>query len=198
MILNIEMSNFYIAVIAWDAIVIQFFLIHFFNQVEKLQSDYFASGQLSTTISFIESQELIPPLAKIFVHARAQVDGRRTLNEDEFQELLQGVNYLPEFKSAQEAMTKINNLKTLLVSLQNSAGRIWKWATFHVIFVLCIPSSHYIPDLDNLSYKLSTVSLIIFLVLSLITATYAVIHFSKYDRDRKVFLRSLMTNHQEI
>ncbi len=186
-----EMIKFFIAVIAWDALWLQFLIIPFSRKAETLQKDYVATGDLDAALSFIETQKLIPALATMFAHTReAQADKRRGLSKEGIQQLLQEVDYIPDLKSAQEAMQQSSTLNGLFDSLQNSARHIWKWGLIHIILMLCIPTSHWIPA----GYDL--IGMVAAIILAFITFSMLIIVFFGFDKQMKQFLDLLKHNRQ--
>ena len=138
-----ETIAFFVAVVVWDAFCLQLLIIPFMRKRESLQRDYITSGILDAALSFIETTRLIPALAAIFVRIReAQDDRRRKLEEDELEEILQQIDYIPDLERAQGAMDENNKVKALFDSLQNSTGRIWGVGLVHVIMMLGLPVCH--------------------------------------------------------
>lgn len=182
---------FFIPVIAWDAICLQLLIVPFIRKAETLQKDYLTDGVLDTALSFIETKKLIPALAHMFVRIReAQVDRRKTLEEDELQQILQQIDYIPDLKLAQEAMDQNNELKGLFNSLQNSTSRIWKLGVLHVIITLCIPASHLIPSGYD-SFGMTTT-----IILAIITFLVAILAFRRFQEQMRQFLDLLKQNRQ--
>ena len=182
---------FFIAVIGWDAFCLQLLIIPFFRRAETLHKDYLTDGVLDTALSFIETKKLIPALANMFVRIReAQSDKRKTLGEDELQQILQQIDYIPDLKLAQEAMDRNNELKGLFDLLQNSTMRIWKFGVLHVIIMLCIPASHLIPGGYNWIGMTASV------ILGIITFFMSVLAFLGFDKQMRQFLDLLKQNRQ--
>lgn len=182
---------FFIPVIAWDAICLQLLIIPFIRKAEALHKDYLTDGVLDTALSFIETKKLIPALANMFVRIReAQVDRRKTLEEDELQQILQQIDYIPDLKLAQEAMDQNNELKGLFDSLQNSTRRIWKLGLLHVIITLCIPASHWIPG------GYDSVGMTTTIILAIITFLVAILAFRRFQEQMRQFLDLLKQNRQ--
>lgn len=86
----IEAATTFGAVIAWDAIWVQVFVIPFINKREDLQKDYDQSGMLDATLSFIETTQVIPALARMFFRVcQGQEDRKHKLtDDDELQQIL--------------------------------------------------------------------------------------------------------------
>jgi hypothetical protein len=184
-----DIITFFIAVIGWDAICLQFLIIPFLRRAETLQKDYITSGVLDATLSFIESKKLMPALAKMFVRIReAQCSRRLNLSEDELQEILQQIDYIPDLETAQKAMAQNNKLEALFTSLQKSSRSIWKFGLLHVVVTLSIPASQYIP----LGYDL--IVMITTIILAIVTFIVAVFLFRLYEKQMDNFLDLLKHN----
>lgn len=139
----------------------------------------------------LETKKLIPALAHMFVRIReTQVDRRKTLEEDELQQILQQIDYIPDLKLAQEAMDQNNELKGLFDSLQNSTRRIWKLGLLHVIITLCIPASHWIPG------GYDSVGMTTTIILAIITFLVALLAFRRFQEQMRQFLDLLKHNRQ--
>jgi hypothetical protein len=184
-----DIITLFIAVIAWDAICLQFLIIPFLRRSETLQKDYITSGVLGATLSFIENKKLMPALAKVFIRIReAQSSRRLNLIEDELQEILQQIDYIPDLEIAQKAMAQNSELETLFTSLQKSSRSIWKLGLLHVIVTLCIPASQYIPPGYDLVVMLTLI------ILAVLTFLVAVLLFSLYEKQMIIFLDLLKHN----
>ena len=193
-----ELITFYCAVTAWDAVCLQLFIIPFYKKAEMLHKDYITDGPLDAAISFIETKKLIPALSKIFVRAQeAQIDRRRTINEEDFQQLLQEVDYLPAFEEAQKAMDETNVLNSLFDSLQNSAGRLWKWGLLHIILVILIPTCCFIPNFEKIHCRLDKGSIMVIIIVAIIVLIAAIKNFCTFDNNLKKFLNLLKENRQK-
>jgi Flp pilus assembly protein TadB len=131
----------------------------------------------------------MPALAKMFIRIReAQCSRRLNLKEDELQEILQQIDYIPDLEIAQKSMAQNNELDALFASLQKSSGSIWKLGLLHVVVTLCIPASQYIP----LGYDL--VVMITTIILAVITFLVAVCLFCLYEKQMNNFLDLLKHN----
>ena len=181
--------TFFGAVIAWDVMCLQLLIIPFLRKAETLQKDYITSGVLDAARSFVETKKLIPALAKMFVRIRdAQGDRRLRLGEDELQEILQQIDYIPNLELTQEAMEENNKLEGLFDSLQNATRYTWGLGLFHVIVMLCLPASQWMPVGYNL---IAVITAVILAVISFMLAIYA---FVKFDKKMKHFLELLKRN----
>lgn len=184
-----ETIGFFVAVIAWDAFCLQLLIIPFFRKAETLHKDYLTYGVLHTAMSLIETKKLIPALANMFVRIRgAQADKSKALGEDELQQILQQIDYIPDLKLAQEAMDQNNELKALFDSLQNSSRHIWKFGLLHVIIILFIPASQWIPTGYDLIGMTTTI------ILAIITFLVAVSSVIVFESKMKNFLDLLKQN----
>ncbi len=193
-----ELITFYCAVTAWDAVCLQLFIIPFYKKAEMLHKDYITDGALDAVISFIETQKLIPALSKIFVRAQeAQTDRRRTINEEDFQQLLQEVNYLPDLEEAQKAMNETNVLNSLFDSLQNSARRLWKWGLLHIILVILIPTCCFMPNFEKIHCRLDRVGIIVITTMAIMVLIATIKNFCAFDNNLKKFLNLLKENRQK-
>jgi hypothetical protein len=181
--------TFFVAVIAWNAFCLNFIIIPFFKKAETLYKDYLTNGVLQAATSFIETKRLIPALANMFVRIReAQADKRKLIGEEELQQILQQIDYVPDLELTQEAMEQNNKLKALFDSLQNITRHIWKLGLFHVIIMLCIPASQWIPTGYDL---IAMITAIILAVMSFIIAICYVIF---YEKQMRQFLDLLKQN----
>lgn len=178
-----ETIAFFGAVVAWDAICLQLLIIPFLRKAENLQKDYITGGVLDAALSSIETKKLIPALGHIFVRIReAQVSRRLNLEEDELQEILQQIDYIPDLQLAQEAMGQNNRLTTLFNSLQDSTDRVWRLALIHAIFMLLVPASNCI------AAGYSTVAMTTTIILAITTLLVAVRSFLGFEKEMKQFL----------
>lgn len=184
-----ETITFFVAVIAWNAFCLHFLIIPFFRRAETLYKDYLTNGVLQTATSFIETKKLIPALANMFVRIReAQADKRKVIGEEELQQILQQIDYIPDLELTQEAMDQNNKLKALFDSLQNLTRHIWKLGLLHVIIMLCIPASQWIPT----GYDL--IAMITAIILAIITFMIALCSVIFYEKQMKQFLDLLKQN----
>jgi hypothetical protein len=184
-----ETIAFFGAVVVWDAFCLQLLIIPFMRKRETLQRDYITSGILDAALSFIETTRLIPALAAIFVRIReAQDDRRRKLEEDELEEILQEIDYIPDLERAQGAMDENNKLKALFDSLQNSTGRIWGVGLLHVIIMLGLPVCQWMAG----GYDL--VALIGATILAIITFVGAICGVMLFQKQMRQFLDLLKQN----
>ncbi len=185
------MITFFLAVIAWDTLWLQILVVQFFRKAETLHKDYVTDGVLDSALSFVETKKLIPTLANIFVRARdAQSGRRRTIGSEELQEMLQEIDYIPDFKLAQTAMDESNELKALFDCLQYSARSVWKLGLVHIVIVFCIPLSHWIPQwCEVVGMKLS-------IILAVGTFCVAIKTFVGFQKQMDQFLDLLKKNRE--
>lgn len=184
-----DIITFFVVVIAWDTICLQFLIIPFLGKAETLYKDYITSGVLGAAWSFIENTKLMPALAKMFIRIReAQCSRRLNLTEGELQEIIQQIDYIPDLEIIQEAMGQNNKLEELFNTLQRSSGRIWKIGLLHVVITLCIPASQCIPPGDGLVIMITTI------ILALITFLMAICLLCLYDKQKNKFLGLLKHN----
>lgn len=125
----------------------------------------------------------------MFVRIReAQGDRRRTLGDEELQEILQQIDYVPDLQLAREALDQNNELTALFDSLQNWTGRIWKLGLLHAITVLCIPASNCI----SAYYK--SVAMTTTIILAIVTFSVAVWSLLVFQKKMRQFLELLKHN----
>ena len=179
----------YFAVIAWNTICVQLFVLPFLRKRETLVKEYLTNGVLDAAKSFIEANRLIPTLATVFVRIReAQPDRRRALNAIEVQQLLQEVDYLDDLAQAQEAMAESTRLDALFTSLERGAGLTWVSGLCHAMAVLAWPLGFWLSP----SWQVWVLSVVgAFAVLTLVLALCTVFMFS---RRMNVFLDLLKAN----
>lgn len=184
-----DIITFFVAVIGWNALCLQFLIIPFLRRAETLHKDYITSGVLGAVWSFIENKKLMPALAKMFIRIReAQCSRRLNLTEDELQEILQQIDYIPDLEIAQKAMAQNNELKALFDSLQKSSRSIWKLGLLHVVITLCVPASQFIPSGYDLIAMITTI------ILAIITFLAAVYLLCLYQKQMSHFLDLLKHN----
>jgi len=184
-----ETIIFFGPVIAWNAFCLNLIIIPFFKKAETLYKDYLTNGVLQAATSSIETKKLIPALANMFVRIReAQADKRKVIGEEELQQILQQIDYIPDLELTQVAMEQNNKLKALFDSLQNLTRHIWKLGLFHVIIMLCIPASQWIPA----GYDL--IAMITSIILAVITFMIALCSVFFYEKQMKQFLDLLKQN----
>jgi len=138
------------AAIAWSALWGQMVVIHFFRKSEEMYKDYHASGAMNTAKAAIEANQLVPALVAMFDKALdARPDGRR---RPDMSELLQTVEFVPDFRAAQEAMAHIEELQQYYELLKVKAGRLWIWALSHAVITPLVVAVYVFVPTDNYSY----------------------------------------------
>ncbi len=125
--------------IAWLTLVIQTFVLPFYNKGETLHKDYWGSGKINSTLAAIEAGRLIPSLAKMFILAASHQTDKRRRPESEIEELLQSVEFTPDLKVAQDAMSQMDAIRKEYMCVKQLASRLWKIGLFHVVASLCLP-----------------------------------------------------------
>lgn len=119
--------------------------LHFYFKGEKLHQDYHSSGKLDAKRSQIEAKQLIPALGKMFDRAFDAHAGKKS--RPNMEQLLQAVEFLPDFQAAQSAMGSIEELQWNYDNLRSRATRLWKWQFAHsinslaliAVYVFCYP-----------------------------------------------------------
>jgi len=187
-----DIAKLVTAIIAWDAVCVQLFVLSFSRKPESLQKEYITAGVLDAALSYIETNKLIPTLASIFTRIReAQADRRRSLTEDEVEQLLQQIDYIGDLGKAQEAMVEMSSIKSLFDSLQTCARQISTWGLLHVVTTLALPVSLCLHARHSLPVLVGSSGFII------VTLVLAFVHYVSFHRRMKVFLNLLKHNRQE-
>ena len=163
--------------------------LYFYFKGEKLHQDYYSSGKIDAARSAIEAERLVPALAKMFDRALETLPNRRKIPK--MIELLQAVEFLPDFTAAQDAMGTIEELEWNYRMLIAKAGRIWKWQFAHAfatvglvnVFVFCYPT--YFWGLWLLEFAV---------LVWLVTLTLSVVGFARFHGLLTSFTNSLETH----
>lgn len=185
-----QIISIYVLCFGWVTVCIQLFIIPFFKKIESLHKDYITDGAIAATKSSIETSRLIPSIAKLLIRTYdAQTDKRKKSSEDEIQQILQEVEYLPDLEEAQNSMNDISKLNFLYDSLSRHAGYVWKLGLLHVFVVICIPNTYWIKERYD---EILMVIAIVFAFTGLI-ATLACFFF--YNKRMEQFLKLLRQNH---
>lgn len=176
---------------AWIALWTQFATLRFFDKNETLFKDVISSGAKDLALSTIETNKLIPALAKLcdaVAEARTlKPAGSAQLISTE--DVLTEVDFLPHLAGAEMAMEEKENIERWLRSLQRNASRLWKVGLAHSIAVILVPTS-FLFRAAGLKTGLSFVSCFA----TLLTFVWLVYGSMKYQRDRDSLLASLSAN----
>lgn len=128
--------------ITWAALWIQLMVLPFYGKAESLHKDYSATGRINIALGAIEADELIPALSRMFIRVReAQPDKRKRL-EHEIEAVLQSVEFLPDLQSAQDAMSKMDNIRHSYRRLKHLASGLWKTGLLHSLLTPLLPTLH--------------------------------------------------------
>ena len=125
------------AAVAWGGVWVNFVVILFFTKGEKLHQDYKEKGSLDAAVAAIESNRLIPALARIFERARDARENKRT--KIDMEELLQAVDFLPDLEQLQAALQEKRSLEDAYKALHNLANSLWRWGLLHVLATVALP-----------------------------------------------------------
>ena len=127
-----------LAGLAWATLWVNVAVLPFYKKRESLYKDYESSGEIDAALSAVESKKLIPALARMFdgIMDRRE-DKRRAYN---FADLLQLVDFLPDFRGAEEAYREMSELKFSYEKLKKCSD-LWRWALAHAILSALIPIS---------------------------------------------------------
>ena len=128
--------------IVWSSLAIQVFVVPFYNKGETLHKDYWGSGKINSTLAAIEAGTLIPSLARMFSLAASQQEDKRRRPEAEMEDLLQSVEFIPDLRTAQNAMSAMDAVRQQYSRLKQLASRLWKVGLFHVLATLLMPTVH--------------------------------------------------------
>ena len=134
----------------WAVVIIQLLVLPFYQKGEKLHKDYSASGAINSAIAAIESDQLISSLARMFKMATDQQEDKRRRPENEIEELLQSVRFLPDLQKARDAMSLMDGVQQQYMRLKLSASRLWRTGLTHAIASLMLPTIHaFLVPLDE-------------------------------------------------
>ena len=125
--------------IAWSSLVIQIFVVPFYNKGETLYKDYWGSGKINSTLAALEAGRLIPSLARMFNLAVSHQRDKRRRPEFEMEDLLQSVEFIPDLKAAQDVMSKMDAIRQEYTCVKQIASRLWQVSLLHVLASLCMP-----------------------------------------------------------
>jgi hypothetical protein len=128
------------ASVAWAALWLQFVVLPFYGKGESLHKDYWASGRINAVIAAIEAGSLIPILSRMFVRVIGAQTDKRKRPENEIDDLLQSVEFLPDLVEAQRSMSKMDAIGKSYQQLKVCAGRLWKWGFGHTLLTPVLPA----------------------------------------------------------
>lgn len=169
-------------VIAWDTIWVQFVVVKFFSIPDELFKNYESSGVKASAHSFIESQRLIPTLARMFEQANKQQEGQRGKISTE--ELLNTIDYIKYLEEVENAMQDKKQIDDTYNFLTLSTGRLWKFGLLHVVLTLVIP----------VSFSLTPTFWLAAMLLAIVSFIFVVVELSRYYQNRSIFLKLLREN----
>jgi hypothetical protein len=179
---------FFAATIAWDMLWVQVVLIPFYSKNELLHKDYIDSGSKGLSISFIEYENLIKPLATLFKKVRIeQPDRRLNLSEEDFADLLNKVEYLPYLNDIESALQEKKKIETSYNFLERISPWLWKFCLIHVIAMISMPTIYYLvssKSTDSALFKLAIWT-------SILSFCFMLIGFIAFDSKKNCFLRLL-------
>lgn len=132
-------AGIWVAATAWACAVLKFAVDPFYSKKEQLHKDYWVSGELSSAIARLESELLIPSLARMFNLATDAQSDKRKRPEREIEQLLQSVAFGTDLNAAQNAMSQINAIKQTYTSLQKRSSVIWRFGALNALFTLILP-----------------------------------------------------------
>lgn len=169
--------------VTWDAIWVHFVVVKFFSIPDDLFNNYESSGVTASAHSFIESQRLIPILARIFEQANKQQEGQQRKIATE--ELLNASDYINDLKDLENAMQDKKKIDDTYNFLTSSSGRLWKVGLLHVILALLIPISFFLN---------STFLLAMLFSLAIVSFIWVIVELYRYNQNRNTFLTLLRKN----
>ncbi|QDT36470.1 hypothetical protein [Stratiformator vulcanicus] len=180
----------------WATAWMQLVLLPFFSRREELHNQFFSS-EFPNAVAAIESNRLIPPLARILAQAYQAHRGRSKIDFDTALQLLQDVDFLEDFEQAQAAMSSINNLERFRIKLRLACSVLWYSAASHVLasLLLMLPFFAMISAMDRLKWSLSVLAIVIFSLLWLGTLILTVGWLIRYRQLIGTLTALLETDH---
>lgn len=176
------------ASIAWAALWIQLVVLPFFGKAESLHKDYSATGRINAALAAIEADELIPALCRMFLRAiEAQADKRKR-PEHEIEALLQSVEFLPDLRTAQEAMSKMDSIQHRYQRLKSLAAGLWKWGLAHTLLTPFLPTVYVLMMPIDARWRWALMGVC---VLWIITLIYCVVGLFRIHLQIEGFITSL-------
>jgi hypothetical protein len=128
------------AALAWASLWCQLVVLPFYNKGESLHKDYWATGRINAALAAIEADRLIPALVRMFLRAIDEQTDKRKRLADELPDLLQSVEFLPDLKASQDAVSAMDGIRDTYKRLKLSAARLWKVGLCHVLLTPVLPA----------------------------------------------------------
>lgn len=170
---------------AWITIWTQFVTLRFFDKNEVLFKDIVSSGAKDMALSLIDTEKLIPALAKLcdcVTTARNEGDASGLQTE----EVLLQVDFLPHLSGAESALREKKFIEDMLTGLQQRAALLWKISLLHSLAVVLLPVSFlFSPSPARL------VLLLITAVIAVVTFVWLLYGTMNYQSVRDVLLQKL-------
>ena len=124
--------------IAWNALWLQFAVLPLFWKREKLYKEYESGGELDAALGSIESNKIVPALAEMFDRLlETRKDKRKTID---IEELLQSVDFLPDFRRAGETYRELVDLEDSYSRYVKSTDQ-WRWGLAHAVVTLFLAAA---------------------------------------------------------
>jgi hypothetical protein len=171
---------------AWVTIWTQFVTLRFFDKNEVLFKDIVSSGAKDMALSLIDTEQLIPSLAKLCDCVTAAREERGAPAELKTEEVLLEVDFLPHLSGAESALREKKSIEDMLACLQNRAAILWKISLLHTFAIVLLPVS-FLFDASRFSFVL----LFIASVTSAATFVWLVYGTMNYQSTRDVLLHKL-------
>ena len=113
---------------AWIVLWTQFVTLRFYDKNESLFKDVVSSGAMDLALSSIDTQKLIPALARL---CDAVADARTRKSAEELkllvtEDILGEVDFLPHLAGAASALREEQTIEDLLNQLQGRSAALWK------------------------------------------------------------------------
>jgi hypothetical protein len=144
---------------AWITIWTQFVTLRFFDKNETLFKDLVSSGARDMALSCIDTDQLIPVLAKLCECVATAREGKDAAGVFEIrtEELLLEVDFLPYLSGAESALREKKSIEEMLANLQHRAASLWKVSLLHSFAVVLLPTS-FLFHLPALKFALLSVA----------------------------------------
>lgn len=152
------------ACFTWVALATQLLIVPFYGKAARLFSDYWDGGKIRSAEASIESQKVIPALARMFVLVMDGQEDKRKRPETEIEDLLLAAKFQPDLEIAQAGMIEMQNLTRLYRRMKSLCNSIWIWALSHVVATLILPILYFfalptLPQARHLFWLVAFVSL---------------------------------------
>lgn len=108
--------------VAWDVLIVQLAVLPYWNKRESLHKEWIQSGAIALARTAIETNKIIPALARMFERAHATRDDKR--KKVEMASLLEEIDFIPDLKEIEGAMKELADIGAHFEEMKKLADRI--------------------------------------------------------------------------